>query len=291
MLITSDCVPCNLKMILEVGRMVIADPADVDDFMRQVLRLPFFETGDWHYTSPDLAADTFRLLVERTGVADPLAAVKRRQNETAFALLPAARAAVTASDDPLREAVKLSIVGNAIDVMTDARATAPDLLVARLTETPLDQAQLDVLRDRLSSARTVAYLTDNCGEIVFDRVLLEVITGSYDVDVTVVTHTLPILNDALLEDALAAGLDELARVVEGGNPRPLPGNYVAELAPEVQAIVRGADLVISKGVANYELLSEENALAGRVTYLLHGKCRPICDEHGVPHGELVVRNL
>jgi damage-control phosphatase, subfamily I len=290
-LITSDCIPCNLKMILEVGRMVITDPAEVDDFVRDVLRLPFFENGDWRYTSPELAADTFGLLVERTGVADPLAAVKRRQNETAFALLPAARAVVTASDDSLREALKLSIVGNAIDVMTDARATAPDVLVARLTETPLDPEQLETLRERLAAANTVAYLTDNCGEIVFDRVLLEVITGSYDVDVTVVTHTMPILNDALLEDALAAGLDEVARVVEGGNARALPGNYVAELAPEVQAVVAAADLVISKGVANYELLSEENALAGRVTYLLHGKCRPICDEHGVPHGELVVRNL
>ena len=121
--------------------------------------------------------------------------------------------------------------------------------------------------------------------------LLEVITAEYDVDITVVTHTLPILNDALLEDALMAGLDELVRVVEGGNQRPLPGNYVSELAADVQAIVVGADLVISKGVANYELLSEENALAGRVTYLIHGKCKPICDEHGVPHGELVVRNL
>jgi uncharacterized protein with ATP-grasp and redox domains len=278
-------------MILGVGRLVITDPAEVDEFTRDVLRLPFFQKGDWHYTSPELAADMFALLVERTGIADPLAAVKRRQNETALALLPAARAVVTAADDPLREALKLAIVGNAIDAMTDTEATAPDLLVGRLGQTPLDRRQLDALRARLASAKTVAYLTDNCGEIVFDRVLLEVITAEFDVDVTVVTHTAPILNDALLEDALFAGLDALVRVVEGGNPRPLPGNYVAELAPDVRALVVGADLVISKGVANYELLSEENALAGRVTYLIHGKCRPICDEHGVSLGELVVRNL
>jgi uncharacterized protein with ATP-grasp and redox domains len=279
-------------MILGVGRLVIDDEAELDEFMRDVLRLPFFESEDWQYTSPELAADMFALLVERTGVADPLAAVKHRQNETALALLPAARAVALAASDPLTEALKLAIVGNAIDAMTDAEATAPDLLVARLTETPLDGAQVAALRLRLATATTVAYLTDNCGEIVFDRVLLEVMAAEFpDVNVTVVTHTAPILNDALFADALLAGLDGVARVVEGGNPRPLPGNFVAELAPEVRAVVAGADLVISKGVANYELLSEENALTGRVTYLIHGKCRPICAEHGVPLGELVVRNL
>ncbi len=291
MQISSDCVPCGLKMILGVGRLVIDDSAEVDDFMRDVLRLPFFVNGDWHYTSPELAADMVALLAERTGLADPLAVVKRRQNETALALLPAARAVVTGAVDPLVEALKLAIVGNAIDAMTDAEASAPELLVTQLAETPLDGAQVAAFRDRLAAARTIAYLTDNCGEIVFDRVLLEVITREYEVDVTVVTHTSPILNDALLEDALFAGLDSLARVVEGGNSRPLPGNYVAELAPDVQAIVLAADLVVSKGVANYELLSEENVLAGRVTYLIHGKCKPICDEHGALLGELMVRNL
>lgn len=291
MLINADCIPCGLKMILDVARMAMDDPDEVDAFMREVLQLPVFNAPTWDITSPHLAAQMFELLVERSGVADPLAEVKRRQNETALALYPAARQAVLAADDPLREAVKLAIVGNTIDVMTDAQATAPDRLVSRLAETPIDLDQLDMLRGRLAAAATAGYLTDNCGEIVFDRVLLEVIAGRYGVDVTVVTHTQPTLNDALLEDALLAGLDGVARVVEGGNPRPLPGNLVHEFAPDVRDTVLAADLVIAKGVANYELLSEEQALVGRVTYLLHGKCKPICDEHGVPHGELVVRNL
>ena len=290
MLLWPDCIPCTLKMILDVARLAMDDPDRVDRFFREVLALPAFAQGDWNRTSPELVGEIWGLLAAHSGVADPLAQVKERQNEAALTLYPAVRECVLNATDPFAQAVKVAIVGNAIDAMVGAESASAEQLVARLGGLHVDEAEIETLRARLGRARTLAYLVDNCGEIVFDRLLLEVIEAERDLEVTLVTHTVPILNDALLDHALAVGLDTVARVVENGTREPFPGNYVAGLAPAVRDLVCAADLVISKGVANYELLSEEGVLDGRVSYLLHGKCHPICSVHEVPRGGLVIRN-
>lgn len=260
-LLWPDCIPCTLTMILDVARLAMDDADRVNRFFREVLALPAFAQGDWNRTSPELVGEIWGLLAAHSGVADPFA-----------------------------QPVKVAIVGNAIDAMVGAESAPAERLVAQLGGLHVDATEIETLRARLGRARTLAYLVDNCGEIVFDRLLLEVIEAERDLDVTLVTHTVPILNDALLDHALAVGLDAVARVVENGTREPFPGNYVAGLAPAVRDLVCAADLVISKGVANYELLSEEGALDGRVSYLLHGKCHPICSVHEVPRGGLVIRN-
>ena len=65
--------------------------------------------------------------------------------------------------------------------------------------------------ERLRRARTVVYLGDNCGEIVFDRLLIEMIRDRYGLDVIFVTRTLPVLNDATLQDAISVGMEEVAQ--------------------------------------------------------------------------------
>lgn len=290
MLLWSDCIPCALRLALSLARSAFPSEREVDGFMQEVLTMPAFSKGDWSLTSPHLAGAIWRLLVERSGDPDPLAEAKANQNAAALALYPAAREHVLAAADPFLEAVKLAILGNAIDAMVDTSAAPADSLLETLGTVSLDLEAVSGLRGRLARADRVVWFSDNCGEIVFDRLLLEVLHGQYDLEVTYVTHTVPVLNDALPADALAVGLGEVARVVANGAREALPGNLVAELAPEVAEKVGEAQLVISKGVANFELLSWEGALEGRVSYLLHGKCHPICSVHGIDRGDLVVHN-
>lgn len=290
MLIWSDCIPCTLRLSLNLARSALRSEPEVDAFMREVLALPAFSQGDWNLTSPHLAGAIWRLLVERSGDPDPLAAAKADQNQAALALYPAAREYVFASSDPFLEAVKLSILGNAIDAMVDTAAAPADRLLETLASLDPDPEAVGALRRRLAEAGRIAWFSDNCGEIVFDRLLLEVLHSQWDLNVTYITHTLPVLNDALLADALAVGLGEHARVLENGAREALPGNLVAELAPQPVEAVRDARLVVAKGVANYELLSWEGALEGRVSFLLHGKCHPVCSANDVGQGELIIRN-
>lgn len=290
MQIWSDCIPCTLRLALNLARSALPSEREVDGFMREVLAMSAFSEGDWSLTSPHLTGDIWRLLVERSGDPDPLAEVKARQNAAALAIYPAARKYVLGASDPFLEAVKLAILGNAIDAMVETEAAPADRLLDTLGSVSLDVDAVRALRRRLAEAQRIVWFSDNCGEIVFDRLLLEVLHAEWDLEVAYVTHTVPVLNDALPADALAVGLGAVARVMENGSHAPLPGNLVAELSSEVAEEVEAAQLVISKGVANFELLSWEGALAGRVSYLIHGKCHPICSVHAIERGDLVVHN-
>lgn len=167
---------------------------------------------------------------------------------------------------------------------------AAEELIPKLEEFMINKEHIEVLRERLSKTRRLVYFTDNCGEIVFDRLFLEVISRIYDLDITIVTRTLPVLNDATLQNALSAGLGEIAEVVENGIQEPLAGTILAKVSPQVRSLVERADLLISKGGANYDCLTEEPTVAGETTYLLHGKCYPYCFENNVPMGTLIIRN-
>jgi hypothetical protein len=80
----------------------------------------------------------------------------------------------------------------------------------------IDRGHIDGLKERFRKARRVVYLGDNCGELVFDRLLIEVLLEMYDLEMTYVTRTLPIMNDATLRDALSTGMAKVAHLMENG---------------------------------------------------------------------------
>jgi uncharacterized protein with ATP-grasp and redox domains len=149
---------------------------------------------------------------------------------------------------------------------------------------------VEVFRDRVARAERIVYFGDNCGEIVFDRLLLEVIEVAAAVQVTFVTREVPVVNDATMVDALAVGLDAVAVLVGNGISEPLPGTDLSKVSARVRDLVEEADLVISKGGANYEMLDHEPGLAGKTTFVLFGKCVPLCGSRGVERNELIVFN-
>jgi uncharacterized protein with ATP-grasp and redox domains len=79
-------------------------------------------------------------------------------------------------------------------------------------------------------------------------------------------------------------------VLENGITEPFPGTSLGEVSPDVSALIRDSDLIISKGGGNYDVLSEERALDGKVSYLLPAKCRPYATLHRVRRRSLLVLN-
>jgi hypothetical protein len=136
----------------------------------------------------------------------------------------------------------------------------------------------------------VVWLSDNCGEIVFDRLLLETMRRFYKLDIVYITRTTPILNDATLTDASLVGLGEVATLMENGIEEPLAGTILAKTSPKVRRLVEEADLVISKGVGNYDSLTEEKGLNGKISYLFHAKCQPCCRSQKANLGDLIIFN-
>jgi uncharacterized protein with ATP-grasp and redox domains len=126
----------------------------------------------------------------------------------------------------------------------------------------------------------VLYLADNAGETVFDRLLIETL----DVPVIYAVKGGPILNDATQEDALAAGIGRAAEVISSG--ADAPGTILSRCSGEFRQLYDRSELIIAKGQANYETLSEEGA---RVFFLLQVKCPVIARDVGTPVGSIVLR--
>ncbi len=141
---------------------------------------------------------------------------------------------------------------------------------------------VEQLRDLVSNADRILYLTDNAGEIVMDRLLIEQLPPE---NVTVSVRGGPVLNDATLEDAKAAGLTDIVEVIDNGSDAP--GTILDDCSDRFFEYFSRADLVIAKGQGNYESLSE---VEKEIFFLLKAKCPVIADDLGCPLGTLVMRH-
>jgi damage-control phosphatase, subfamily I len=291
MRIWPDCIPCILKMSLETAHLVMKDEGQVRRFMKQILKLKYFRGEDWRVTSPEIIKNVWLKLLEISGEVDPMKEIKKEQNSRALEIFPVARKSVLKSHDPLLAAIKLSIAGNAIDAMTEVRGETTQKVLERWSKFEIDVENLNRLKERLKKTRKLVYLGDNCGEIIFDKFLIEVLHEMYNLDTTFVTRTLPIMNDATLQDALSVGIGQVAQIMENGVHEPLPGTIPKKISRELKAKIEASDLIISKGGGNYDSLTEEKGLKEKVSFLLLAKCHPYCSIHQVSLNAPIIYNF
>ncbi|NYI41489.1 damage-control phosphatase ARMT1 family protein [Demequina lutea] len=273
-----DCYPCVLRQALTAARMVTDDKSAHLGVMTETLAL--LQKLPPGSTPPEITFAVHGIVRERLGDSDPYRVAKAESTRAALALYPRLKARVARSEDPLGTAVRLSIAGNIIDFgvsddIPDLRAT-----VERVIAAPLAINHLASLRAALAAADHVLYLADNAGETVFDRVLIEQLAPR----VIYAVKGGPVLNDATLEDALAAGLDTCATIVDNGSAAP--GTILDLCSTDFREVFDEAPLIIAKGQANYETLSEAGP---RVFCLLQVKCPVIGAHVSAPVGGAVVR--
>jgi uncharacterized protein with ATP-grasp and redox domains len=240
--------------------------------------------ADWNLPAPALAQQAHRMIRELTHHPDPYATVKRQLNQLAAELYPTWHRRFREKFPPLEAAVRLAIVGNLLDVAAKTRlddanvaAAFADALTAPL------RGSVPELARAIRGARSILYLADNAGEIVFDRDLLaQLPLGSF----TVAVRGRPVLNDATMTDAFATGLADMADVISNGSDAP--GTILDNCSPEFRSLFAAADLIIAKGQGNYETLVGANK---PIFFLLKIKCEVLSRMLGWPCGSLVLHQL
>jgi hypothetical protein len=270
-----DCIPCFARQALEAARFVADDVAVHERVLRDVLR--WAAESDLAQSPPLVGQRIHRLLRELTGIDDPYRAVKGRFNRMALDMLPELSAAVRKAADPLAMALRLAIAGNVIDLGVNGGMTEDEarLCVHGALNEPFD-GDVDAFRQAVDQARSILYLADNAGEIVFDRLLIEQLPAGR---VAVVVRGGPILNDATMADAQAAGLCDMVEVIDNGSDAP--GTILSDCSEAFRRRFAQADLVIAKGQGNFETLSDERAA---IYFLFKVKCPVIADHVGLPLG-------
>jgi uncharacterized protein with ATP-grasp and redox domains len=229
-----------------------------------------------------MAEHIHRVISEAVGEQDPYRDVKRDFTEFSLRLLPQLRDEVVGALDPFSVAVRLAVAGNIIDfganhdVTRDHVREAIDWALSAL----LDRSVLEDLRAAVDKASSILYLADNAGEIVFDRLLLERIPVGR---VVFVVKGGPVLNDATREDAEAAGLTDLVRVIDNGSTAP--GTLLEECDDDFRRLFAEADVVIAKGQGNYESLNDAER---QIFFLFKAKCEMVARHVGCEVGQMVV---
>jgi uncharacterized protein with ATP-grasp and redox domains len=234
-------------------------------------------------TPPQMAQAAHRVVREMTGNPDPYAEIKRQYNEKALEQLPACRRILSQASDPLETAVRLSVAGNVIDFGGGWTEFDLEGELRAVLDTPFHAWDYDRFRQDLSQARSILFLGDNTGEIVLDRLLVEAIRQVSSAEITFVVRGSPVLNDATVEDAHYAGLEEVARVV--GNGSDAPGTVLQEVCPEVREAFRNAEMIISKGQGNFETLDNE---PGNIYFLFKVKCAVVARMTGAEEGSYML---
>lgn len=273
-----DCYACLLQQALRAARLSEADQAQTYSIMQQTLAL--LQKTPMDANPSETVYHLYRIVRSVVAIQDPYLAIKKTSTRQAMALYPKLKALVAHSADPLGMAMRISIAGNIIDFGVSDQTADLWETVERVVHQPYAIDDSAALQARLHAASQVLYLADNAGETVFDRVLIEALP----VPVTYAVKGLPILNDALMEDALAAGLDTCAALIDNGS------QSIGTILPLCSAAFRehfeNAPLVIAKGQANYETLHDAGA---KVFCLLQVKCPIIALDLDAPLGSIVAR--
>jgi uncharacterized protein with ATP-grasp and redox domains len=275
-----ECIPCFARQAVEAVTMAVDDGPIRERILRRLLRE--LADADWSEMPVSISRDLHRTIRAETGRTDPYRPLKDRMNRTAMDLLPVLVDLAGRHPDPREGVVRLAIAGNLLDSGAKSRLEPEDLQerLGAVLDMPLvgDIAELFEAAD---NAHCILYLCDNAGEIVFDRLLIESLPTE---KITVVVRGSPVLNDATIEDAEAAGIPEVAPVFDNGSDAP--GTLIRDCSEEFRGWFDRADLVIAKGQGNYETLSDADK---DIFFLLAVKCPAIAAEIGAPLGALVVK--
>lgn len=222
-----------------------------------------------------------RLLRQELGV-DPYQKIKKEYNRISLDRLPAIRKLAGAAADPIEGGARAAIAGNVIDFgiyeSIDLDGSINDAF--RL---PLSLPDCSRFLEAVERSRRILYLCDNAGEIVFDRVLIEILR-TRGKSVTAAVKGSPVINDATLDDAADAGLASCASVIDNGNDGI--GTLLEACSEQFTEAYRTADLIISKGQANYETLIGMDD--PRLFFLFKVKCSVVARSLDRENGDIIL---
>jgi uncharacterized protein with ATP-grasp and redox domains len=275
-----DCIPCFIRQAINTVRLASDDPELHQKTLREILVI--LSQMDFQHAPVVMGRTIHRVIQIMTRVQDPYRSIKKQYNQMVNDLYPELQARIRASEDSFEAAARLALAGNIID-FGNSRKISP-IEVKHGIEDSLSadiSGDIDLFHQAVKEADSIVYLGDNCGEIVFDRLLIE---QSIPEKVTYVVRSAPIINDVTMEDARYTGMTDLVRVIANGSDAP--GTLLSECSPAFIELFEKADLVISKGQGNYETLHMEDK---HIFFMLKVKCPVVAQQIEHELGDFVIQ--
>lgn len=274
------CMVCHLNSFERLMKLNPLDYADRQQFFG-TYNLTMGRGGGM--TNPELYAILKREYCQISGIEDLYVEEKKQSNELAMEMYEELKTMVEHSNDSFNTALRLSIAGNIMDYGANSEFNIHNTI----SEALIKKFAIDGSREfelGIQKAKSILYLGDNAGEIVFDKLFIETINHP---NLTFAVRGAPVLNDATMEDAIEISLDKVCKVISNGYDAP--STILEKCSDEFQEAYRNADLIISKGQGNFEGLYIE--ADPRIYFLLMVKCDVVAEMLGVDKGSIIATTI
>ena len=272
-----DCIPCFMQQALRAGRIATSDEEKIKEILDKTGEI--MANISMQSTPPETGMMVYQTVKEISGVEDIYKELKKQHIAETKAIYPELEQLVARSDDKILTAIKIAIAGNIIDMGVNKTF---DIVkdVKNILNQDFAIFDYESFKEEFQKAENILYIGDNAGESVFDKILIKALNKP----VKYAVRSIPIINDATMEDAIASGLDEVAELIESGSKAP--GTILDLCTPEFRHIFNTSDLIISKGQGNYEGLSD---CKRPVFFLLKAKCKIISKQLELKEKSIIIK--
>ena len=275
--IDSQCLLCHMERNIQLVRPLGTEDqtmAFARDLMRMYLEAPADVSSPWF--NPQVA----ELLHRHYGLPlDRFRQEKAESNRFVLERMEDIRSRIARAEDPVLAGLQFAILGNYLDFSALRGQVSFDKLSDMLDQAlnmELDQEVYRTFRRQLEEGKKLLYLTDNAGEIGFDRLFAEEIAKAHpQLEITFCVRGDIAINDATRLDAEAVGIP--FRVIDNGNN--IPGTQLDRLGAEARQALAESDVILAKGMANVETMA---GCGYNVYYAFLVKCQRFVDRYHKP---------
>jgi len=279
------CLSCITRQVVDYSHTFISDKQIQREILKSVFQ--FLNSASLNVSPPELGKTVYQIIRNISKNDDPFKKIKQKDNSTVLNMYPHLKSLVYSNSHPVKTAAKFAIAGNIIDYGAYHNGVNINQISKNLNQININEKHWKSFLENIEKANHVLYLADNAGEIVFDKLFIEMLHRFYiinDNQITVVVRGAPVLNDSTIEDANFIKMDEVAQVIDNGDDAP--GTLLEYCSPEMNTYFENSDLIISKGQGNYETLDTEDKL---IYFLLKVKCPVIAKHLNVKEGDSILK--
>ncbi len=283
MFIDEACVTCIINQSVKVADAINAS----DELENSLVSTITSMSREFSFTKtpPEIAADVYEKMAFIAQKEDLYDEVKRLSTEKALSFVSPLKLKLQESSDRLLTATKIAVAGNVIDLAAAVEFDLEEEL-ERVFETAFAHDDFIKLQTELTKAETVLIIGDNVGEHIFDFMFIQTLKELYPNAIySYMVRGNPIINDVTMKEAKEAGFDKLCNLVDSGVNTP--GFAYSRANIESQKLFESADLVISKGMGNYECMSESHRK--NICFLLKVKCEVVASSLNATVGDIICK--
>ncbi|MBE0513696.1 ARMT1-like domain-containing protein [Sulfurimonas sp.] len=283
MTIDEACVECIINQSAKVANALHADESLSNELISSVTKMS--KSFSFDDTPPEIASYVYEkmaLIARKTDLYDE---VKELSTKKALSFVPLLEKELSNSKDKLLTATKIAVAGNVIDLAAEVEFDLEEEL-EKIFDTEFAHNDFALFEKKLKSAKSVLIVGDNVGEHIFDYMFIQTLKELYPcAKYSYMVRGNPIINDVTIKEAKEAGFEKICKVVDSGVNTPgFTYNRANSYAKE---LFDTADLVISKGMGNYECMSPSHRRD--ICFLLKVKCGVVAASLKKEVGDIVCK--